>query len=78
MLNSLVVLLTALLFYFIGYYSGRYSELKETVKKVKRMLGKNKGMVIDYPTKEEIEYSGSEREKIDEQQTELIKKAGII
>jgi hypothetical protein len=77
MLSQLLLLFSAIIFFFIGRYSMGSSEIENAIKKTKRMLSKNKGMVIDYPSAEEIEYQGSEREKIDRQQTELIKNAGI-
>jgi len=77
-MDKLVVLLTAIIFYFIGRHSMGSSEIENAIKKAKKALHKNKGQIINYPTNEEIEYSGSEQEKIDQQQTKLIKEAGII
>ena len=78
MLDTLVILLTALIFYFLGRYSMGRSEIENSIKKAKKILKPNKGMIIDYPSAEEISYEGSERQKIDKQQTELINKAGIV
>jgi len=77
-MDQLIILLTAVIFYFIGYFSGRYYELKTVGKKIKRILNKPVGGVIDYPTAEQVAYNGSEREKIDKQQEILMRNAGII
>ena len=78
MISQLIVLISAICFYFIGRHSMGSSEIENAITKAKKVLHKNKGQVIDYPTADEISYGGSERQKIDEQQTKLIKEAGIV
>ena len=78
MLDQILLLLASIIFFFIGRYSMGSSEIVNSIKKAKKILKPSKGMIIDYPSAEEISYEGSERQKIDKQQTELIKKAGIV
>lgn len=76
---EILILFTALIFYFIGYYAGAYHDVYVDAKKVfRKRLSSKKGSLINYITPEEKEYRGSEREKIDKEQTKLIKEAGIV
>lgn len=77
--SQVLLVITAFLFFLLGYHSGHYSEsAKELIKKTKRMVNKPKGVIIDYPTAEEQEYRGSEQEKIDKAQEKLMREAGIV
>lgn len=77
--SQVLLVITAFLFFLLGYHSGHYTEsAKELIKKTKRMVNKPKGVIIDYPTAEEQEYRGSEQEKIDKAQEKLMREAGIV
>lgn len=73
---DILLVMTALLFYFLGRYAGREVEI---VKKVKRVLRRDKVQagVIDYPSQEELDYKGSEQEKIDHDMTRAAREAGL-
>jgi len=75
MMFNILILLTALIFYALGYFAGHYGDIK--ISAIKRKLMPKKGAVIDYITPEKSEYYGSEREKIDQQQEKLLREAGL-
>lgn len=75
---EILILLTALLFYFVGYYAGRYHDVTVDMYKARRKLFPKKGGVINYITPDQAAYRGSEQEKIDKQQEKLLKESGII
>lgn len=77
-MNQIIILISCIVFYFIGYYSGRYNEVKQLAKNAKRKLYPTKGTVINYITPEQEKYNGTEQEKIDAQQAKLINESGII
>lgn len=77
--SQLLLVLTALLFFVLGYHAGHYTDsAKDLIKKTKRIINRPKGIIIDYPTAEEQEYRGSEQEKIDMEQEKLMRNAGIV
>lgn len=78
-MNSTLILITAIIFFFIGRFSHTpNSEVIEKIKQKKRQL-KAKGIptVITYQTPEELEYNGSEQEKIDKEIENNLKKVGL-
>ena len=74
MISQLIVLISAICFYFIGRHSMGSSEIENAIKKAKKILHKNKGQVIDYPTGEEQVYNESYEKKVDEAREEVFKK----
>lgn len=78
-MNALLVLVTAVLFYFIGRYSGREVEVvKEAIKTIQKRQNRVKAGVIDFPTPQDIAFSGSEEEKINEQAKEALRREGLL
>lgn len=77
--SEILLIVSSLLFYLLGYYSGNYSQTAQSLlKKGKRFIAKPKGMIIEAPSAEDYEYRGSEQERIDKSQMEAAKKAGLI
>lgn len=77
MISQLLIILTALIFFALGYSVGHPVEATSLLKQVKRALRPSPGIVITYPTAEETAYRGTEQEEIDRQQEKLIKEAGL-
>jgi len=78
-MNSLLILITAIIFFFIGRLSSTPNkEIKEEVKRKFREL-KAKGIptVITYPTREEQDYEESDQAKIDKQIEDNLKEKGL-
>lgn len=76
-MNQLITLITAIIFFYMGKYSRTEKEkliINDIIKKAK-----SKGIptVITYPTREETEYDGSEREKIDGEIEKNLKAKGL-
>jgi hypothetical protein len=71
-------ILVAIIFYFIGRYSNK--DDRETLKEIKRKLKRNKvkSGVIEFKSPQELEYIGSEQEKIDKEWEENMKKSGLL
>ena len=71
---EILILITGLIFYALGRFSGREVEtVKDLKKAVKKKLNPPHAGPIDYATPEQVEYDGSEQEKIDEVQGKLIR-----
>ena len=78
-MEQVLIIITALIFYALGRYAGREAEItKKASKQIKKKLSPPHVGVIEYPTQTEADYTGSEQEKIDKQQEELARKAGLI
>ena len=73
-MDQLLIIITALIFYFLGRYTGRELEVtKKIVKEIKKKINPPHVGVIDYPTPQESEYHGSEEEKADQAREKLFK-----
>jgi len=75
---QIVTVLSSVVFFFLGSHSTSYDRLAKRILLIRKLRAPaKKGMVVDYPTPEELEYRGSEQEQIDKKQTELLKNAGL-
>ena len=63
-MTEVFILITAIIFFFIGKYS-QTKQIEQTVTKIIKSHNRPKAGAINYPTPEELEYKGSEQEKID-------------
>ena len=65
-MDFLLFTAVALIFYFLGRYAGRESEIINNTKKaILKKINRVEAGPIPYPTPKEVAYNGSEREKID-------------
>jgi len=75
---DLLLILTALLFYFLGRYAGRETEILSTTQKAfKKHFHSSPGGIISYPSPQQQKYYGSEQEKIDALAEKMVKKVGL-
>lgn len=81
-MHELLLLITAVLFYFMGRFSGREVEKLSDIKKNVQRLQKRQNSIpvgaVSLSTPESRKYSGSEREKIDQKARELLKSQGLV
>jgi len=78
-MDQLIILATAIIFYFIGRYSRHPLDTEALLKKAKQLIHRPKGgMVINYPTAAEIEYEKSGEKEVDEAREKAFKEAGIV
>ena len=65
-MNEIILVVSCLIWFFIGRYGGRELEiLKSTKKRITQAVEGKKSGVIDLPTLEERLYNGSREEQID-------------
>jgi len=69
-MSEILIIITALLFLTIGFFLGRYSGreidiARKTLKDIKRKINPPHSGVINYATPRDIEYEGSEEQKVD-------------
>ncbi|MCP3681653.1 MAG: hypothetical protein GY861_03090 [bacterium] len=83
-MTGLLVLITAVAFYFIGRYSNNEDDKKSLVnlknsvnEKIRRIKARDIPTVITYLTREETDYEESSRKVVDEEITKNLKKAGL-
>lgn len=78
MMHEILLLITAVLFYFIGRYSGREVEtIQKTIKQIQKRQNSIPVGAVTLSTPESRKYAGSEREKIDQKAEELLKSQGL-
>lgn len=78
-MSEVLIILTALIFYTLGRFSGRELEKVNDLKRViKRKINRPNVGPINFATSEEIKYEGSEQQKIDMEQERLAREAGIL
>lgn len=71
-MSSLLILITAIVFYYIGKYSSNTHE-KEAVEGVLRKFG-GKVKKIPYLTKEERKIKGTDQEKIEKLMSDTLRR----
>lgn len=78
-MEGVLILLTAVIFFFVGRYAGHEDRAVHSVKKnIKRMMGKTATPgVINYPNQDDIDYEESEQKKIDDDQVRAARDAGL-
>lgn len=69
-MQELLIIITALIFYALGRFSGQET-IEKTVKQIKRKINPPHTGVIDYPTPKQIEYEGSNEQKADQARNSL-------
>lgn len=75
----MLILVTAIIFYFLGRYAGREQEIVTQGKKLSRKLFHPvKAGVIDYKLPEQARYEASEQKKIDDSFREAAKQGGLV
>lgn len=78
-MHELLLILTALVFYFLGRYSGaEEDQVRKIIRKGKKSLFPPMTGAIDFPTQDELDYEGSEQQKIDQDRVRAGKEAGIL
>jgi len=77
-MHEILLVFTAIIFYFIGRFSGHETELVDKARrKIKRMANPPAFGPIDYPTGDREDYVGSVEEAIDDSMVSAARKAGI-
>mgnify|MGYP000028710294 CR=1 FL=1 len=75
---DLLLIFSILLFYFLGRYAGRETEiLSSTQKALKKRFRSTPGGVITYATPADLKFEGSERQKINQKAEELLRSVGL-
>lgn len=71
-MNSILILITAITFYLLGYHAGHTKEsISQVTKTLQKRLNRVPAGVIDLPTPEQIKYEGSHQQKLDEAITKV-------
>jgi len=81
-MNSLLILITAVIFYLFGRYSTKKPESLTDIKdkittKIRQIKAREIPTVITYPTREEQDYEESQQKGIDDEFTKNLERAGL-
>ena len=76
-MDSLIILITALLFFFIGKYSHKDQTITTIKDKIRQIKARDIPSVINYPTREEKDYEESQQKGIDEEIIKNLERNGL-